>query len=251
MPDKVPIAATKTLGIKKQGIIAYINDETTPEGRLLSSLSQVRTYQTGDLLLKEGDTATHILDIATGTVSVSRHGVNGRRQVLGFVGARQFLGAASTPRYPNSVTALTSVQALAYPKDAFSKALDASALFSQKFRDLLVKIIEARDDHIYTIGQRVAFEQIAAFLLHLRIAQAGSKMGDHGGTLDLIKLPMVRSDIGDYLGLTVETVSRAFSQLKQIGIIHFSDSHECEILDIDRLKAIGGRDDFTERRGAL
>jgi CRP/FNR family transcriptional regulator len=64
-----------------------------------------------------------------------------------------------------------------------------------------------------------------------------------------IVLPMTRLDIADFLGLTIETVSRAFSALKKLEVIGFTDSHSCEILNIERIRDLGGRDDFTDNRG--
>lgn len=229
--------------------MAPIIDEASPEGRALLASGVTEQFEIGALLFSEGNKIDRLVDIISGTVSVSRFGLNGRRQILGFMGARQFLGAASTPRYPNSVKALTKVEAIVYPKEKVNSALATSPEFSAHFRELLVKIIESRDDHIFTIGQRSAPERVASFLLHLRTNQARFAPGGPREKSQHIDLPMSRVDIGDYLGVSVETISRAFSWLKQKGMIDFSDSNHCEILQLDQIYKYGGRDDFTEYRG--
>ena len=68
---------------------------------------------------------------------------------------------------------------------------------------------------------------------------------------NLSTLPMTRLDIADFLGLTIETVSRAFSTLKKTGTISFTDSHSCVIMNIQRIRDLGGREDFTQHRGSV
>lgn len=233
-----------------KGVFAYIADSRVPEVHALLQKGELRVFDIGDMLYTEGQKIDHIFDIVSGTISVSRYGRDGRRQILGFIGPQRFLGAASTPLYPNTVVALTKVEAIAYPKSVVYRALSASPEFARNFQEQLVKIIESRDDHIFTIGQRTAAERVAAFLLHLRANQARFAADGPREKNEVIELPMTRVDISDYLGLSVETVSRAFSWLKQKSIIDFNDSHQCNILDLNKLREYGGRDDFTEHRGA-
>jgi CRP-like cAMP-binding protein len=85
--------------------------------------------------------------------------------------------------------------------------------------------------------------------LYLRSNQAKFSPGGPRDQSEHIDLPMTRLDIADFLGLTIETVSRAFSTLKEKGLISFTDSHSCEILEINKIRELGGREDFTDRRG--
>ena len=67
--------------------------------------------------------------------------------------------------------------------------------------------------------------------------------------IEIIDLPMTRLDIADFLGLTIETVSRAFSSLKKQGVIQFKDSHSCRVVRIETIRNLGGLSDFTKQRG--
>jgi len=208
-----------------------------------------RQFDVGEHIITEGERTTYFFDILDGTVALARNGNDGRRQILAFMGARQILGAASTPAYPNLATALTPVTAICYPRAALEKALETTPGFASNFRSVLTRILESAHDHIYTIGQRSAIERVASFLLYLRANQARFDPQGPRERSEHIDLPMTRLDIADFLGLTIETVSRAFSALKRQEVIAFKDAKSCDIVDIDRLRRLGGREDFTDRRG--
>ncbi len=245
------VAGMVASGLQPSGILASLADEPSQVMTEFVQSGKRRTYRAGELLLTEGQKVDHIYDVVSGTISVARNGRDGSRQVLAFMGARQFFGAASTPRYPNFITALTDVEVLAYPKADVEKALAASSQFATGFQRTLIGIIESRDDQIFTIGQRTAVGRVASFLLHLRTNQARFSATLPREKSARIALPMTRIDISDYLGVSVETVSRAFSALRKEGVISFTDSFSCEIVNLNKLRDYGGRDDFTEHRGAL
>lgn len=235
---------------KNKGALATIAANHIPELKDFFSHGEVQCFKRGETVFSEGQAITQIIDLVSGCASVSRNGKNGRRQILAFVGARQFIGGASTALYPNSVVALTNVEAIAYPKSVLEQAVAIAPEFAKHFQILLVNMIESRDDHIFAIGQRTANERLASFLLHLRNNQARFSTGGARYQSNRIDLPMSRVDISDYLGLSVETISRAFSWLKRQGVINFSDSTQCEIVDLPRIQEFGGSDDFTHHRGS-
>jgi len=223
---------------------------STPELDHLFAEGRKRHFKTGEHLITEGEPTDYIYDLLGGTVALARNGRDGRRQILSFMGARQFLGAASTRNYPNLATALTDVTAISYPRSALARALETSPGFALEFCRVLTRILEAAHDHVYTVGQRSAMERVASFLLYLRSNQARfSADGPREKSLD-IDLPMTRSDIADFLGLKIETVSRSFSALKRAGVISYDNSHGCHIDKLDRIRTLGGREDFTQHRGA-
>lgn len=236
---------------QKRGYLAEIAQPyQTPELKHFIAEGRLRNFEPGEHLITEGERTTYIYDILQGTVALARNGRDGGRQILAFMSSRQFIGASSTERYPNLVTALTPVSAISYPRTALDKALITTPAFALEFCRSLTRVLESAHDHVYTIGQRAAVERIASFLLYLRANQARFAAGGPRDKSEHIVLPMTRLDIADFLGLTIETVSRAFSSLKKAKIIDFSDSHSCEILDLDKIRDLGGRDDFTQHRGS-
>jgi len=237
--------------IERRGHMAEMaNGISTPELDYLFAEGRERHFSAGEHLITEGEASDYIYDLMDGTVALARNGRDGRRQILSFLGARQFLGAASTPSYPNLATALTPVTAISYPRTALNKALSSSSVFAAQFHKILTRILESAHDHVYTIGQRSAVERVASFLLYLRANQARFSPTGPREKSEHIALPMTRLDIADFLGLTIETVSRAFSALKKANVISFTDSHSCEIINIEKVRDLGGRDDFTRHRGS-
>jgi len=237
--------------IERRGHMAEMaNGLSTPELEYLFAEGRERQFAAAEHLITEGESSDYVYDLMSGTVALARNGRDGRRQILSFLGARQFLGAASTPSYPNLATALTPVTAISYPRAALDKALASSSAFASQFHIVLTRILESAHDHVYTIGQRSAVERVASFLLYLRATQARFSSAGPREKSEHIDLPMTRLDIADFLGLTIETVSRAFSALKKSEIISFTDSHSCEILNIQKIRDLGGREDFTQHRGS-
>ena len=223
---------------------------SSPELDHLFAEGRLRRFAAGEHLITEGEATDYVFDLLGGTVALARNGRDGRRQILSFMGARQFLGAASTRNYPNLATALNDVTAICYPRSALERALETTPGFASEFRRVLTRILEAAHDHVYTVGQRSAMERVASFLLYLRSNQARfAPDGPREKSID-IDLPMTRSDIADFLGLKIETVSRSFSALKRAGVISYANSHACRIEKLDRIRVLGGRDDFTQHRGA-
>lgn len=222
----------------------------TAELNALFAEGRKHQFNAGEHLITEGEPCNFVFEILDGTVALARNGKDGRCQILSFIGPRQFLGFATTPNYPNLATALTPVTAICYPRSDLEKALLSSPKFSLEFQIALTRILESAHDHVYTIGQRSAIERVASFLLYLRANQANfsqdgaQKKGEH------VVLPMTRLDIAHFLGLTIETISRVFSTLKQSGILSFNDSDSCEILNIQKIQSLGGCEDFTQHPGS-
>jgi CRP/FNR family nitrogen fixation transcriptional regulator len=92
---------------------------------------------------------------------------------------------------------------------------------------LAVRSLTKAQEHLLVLGRQNAIERVAAFLVDLAERQGG---------LPQVDLPMSRMDIGDYLGLTLETVSRVFSKLKETGVIRLPDARSVEIVKWDALR---------------
>lgn len=222
---------------------------SSPALEHLFSEGHERRFKAGQAIITEGTPTDYFYDIISGTVALARNGRDGRRQILSFMGARQFLGVSSTKAYPNLATALTDVVAITYPRTALENALRETPEFASELRLVITRILESAHDHIYTIGQRSAIERLASFIIYLRRNQARFAPEGPRPLSTHVELPMTRLDIADFLGLTIETVSRAFSALKKKGVLSFTDSHSCEIVSLERLRELGGREDFTDKRG--
>lgn len=99
-----------------------------------------------------------------------------------------------------------------------------------KLYEALARELAATRDLMLTTGQRSAVERLASFLLAL------SRRNGQDPTV--VELPMTRTDIGDFLGLTIETVSRTFTKLKMMGLLELPQCNQVKILNVEELEGL-------------
>ncbi|MBB4067233.1 helix-turn-helix domain-containing protein [Gellertiella hungarica] len=163
--------------------------------------ASVRTYTSGAEIYAEGDRAGELYVVEFGAVRIHRLLADGRRQVIAFHLAGEIFGfepGATRSFFAEAINA-TGLKPLS------SIGADAAELMPLALRGLL-----RAQEHLLVIGRQCAMERIAAFFLD---------MAERQGDEDIIELPMPRLDIADYLGLTIETVSRTFAKMRSSGLI--------------------------------
>ncbi|WP_158913212.1 Crp/Fnr family transcriptional regulator [Caulobacter sp. S45] len=185
-----------------------------PELRQLADCATVKTYAPGDLLIREGDTFDHVFNITEGMVMLFKLLGDGRRQVLGFLFKGDFLGLTGGVDYQFGVQALTSVQSCRFPRVPFRRLLLETPRLEEELLSRASDELMSAREHLTLLGRKTAVERVSSFLLY--IADREAKVG---GAPDLAFLPMTRADMGDFLGLTTETVSRVISSLKRQQVI--------------------------------
>jgi CRP/FNR family transcriptional regulator len=185
-----------------------------PELRRLADCSAVRAFEPRAELVREGDAAEHVFNITEGMVMLYRLLADGRRQVLGFLLKGDFLGLTAGAAYDIGVSALTPVRVCRFPRPAFRRLLLETPQLEEELLSRASDELLAARAHLTLLGRKTAIERVTSFLLHLADRQVRL-----GGSPDLIELPMTRTDIADYLGLTPETVSRSLSMLKRLKAI--------------------------------
>ena len=165
-------------------------------------------------VFEEGARADAIWNIVSGTVLLSKLLQDGRRQVVGIAVPGDFLGLSLQATNGFTATALTPATLCRFDRARFINLLDhAPALMRRVFATCSHELRLAQE-HMLLLGRRSAEEKVAAFLLSLRARWAPLQ-----GLSARVDLPMTRQDIGDYLGLTLETVSRTMTKLAQRKII--------------------------------
>ena len=187
----------------------------------------------GSYLLHEEDSTKYVYNLSSGVSAVERLASDGRRQIMAFIYPGDFIGVSTGPAYSISDRALTDVTACKW------HIRDIEALYvkypelEQRVHEIATRVLAATMDQIFVLGRKNAIEKIAYFLLYIDKRQV-----KFDGHTDEFTLPMTRADIADYLGITVETVSRAFSLLKKKGFIELSQNWVVRLLDKDTLAEI-------------
>ena len=182
-------------------------------------------------LFEECAQADSVWSLVSGAVLLSKLLADGRRQVLGIAVPGDFLGLTMESSYSFTATALTPVTICRFERSRFAEVLNRAPRLMRRVFVIFSRELALAQDHMLLLGRRSAEEKVAAFLLGMRVRWAPLH-----GLSARIDLPMTRQDIGDYLGLTLETVSRTMTRLAQRKIIAIIPDG-VRILDVDKLSA--------------
>lgn len=200
------------------------------------------SFSAGEVLLREGDTATHLFNITAGDVRVHKLLPDGRRQIVGFLSAGDFLGLATGDRYAFSAEALGAGSACRFRKTDYRRILREMPELEHALLDRAAHELKAAHDQMLLLGRKTATERLASFLVGL--SDRARRAGESGR---LIELPMTRAEIADYLGLTTETVSRITTRLKTRGVIRLMTMHSLSIERPDDLRHLAGLEVEADR----
>jgi len=181
----------------------------------------------------EADPAEYVYTITAGTVKVYKLLGDGRRQITGFLFAGDFLGLIHNEAYAYSAEALVATRLCRFPRQRLEALLVEIPNLEQRLLAMASHELAAAQDQMVLLGRKSARERVVSLILML----SNSAMR-HGRPGDPVFLPMSRSDIADYLGLTTETVSRTFTSLKKQGLIELLDDKQIRLSRLSALREI-------------
>ena len=193
------------------------------EAERLDALASKRTLAADGFLFHQHSEAKSAYMVDSGILMMERTSASGRRQVMAFIHPGNFIGIAQNEFYEFSVRSLTDSTLKEIPLKQFNALQDELPLLKDNVRRIGGNILAHILDQVFALGQKKAHERICFLLQQLK-----DRTGGENPKIDLV---MTRQDIADYLGLTIETVSRAFSKLKREGLIDIYSAHTVEILD--------------------
>jgi CRP/FNR family nitrogen fixation transcriptional regulator len=182
--------------------------ELQDELSALQSIGVVGHFHRNATIFGDGDSATHSYRVVSGTVRLCKLMSDGRRQITQFAGPGDFFGFEWLDTHELTAEALTDVVVIQYARSRLERLGDEHGDAQRRLTALLSRELWAAQSHLVMLGRKTAKERLVSFFLALAERRGAGK----GDTIDL---PMGRQDIADYLGLTVETVSRAVSELKR------------------------------------
>jgi len=202
----------------------------------LAEVAKVMTEATlppGGMLFHEGTPADYVMNVTGGAVKLFKLLGDGRRQILGFRFAGDFLGLSAGADYVYSAEALNESRLCRFPRKKLDGLRERFPRLDRRLLSLSIEELTAAQEQLLLLGRKTAEERLVSFLILLSQGQVR-----RGLKPDPITLPMTRSDIADYLGLTIETVSRTFSALKKKGLIELQDTTHVHLVDRDKLEEI-------------
>jgi CRP-like cAMP-binding protein len=177
----------------------------------------------------EGEDSGYVYKIVSGVVRECKLLADGRRQITAFHMPGEMFGLETDEIHHTSAEAVVPAKIIAYRWEGVFGTERQPANFVRELLSQTVRGLRHTQDHLLLLGRKNALERLAAFLL---------EMDPRTGSKHVLNLAMPRHDIADYLGLTIETVSRMFAELKDMGTIKLESSRRVHILDVAKLRAM-------------
>jgi CRP/FNR family transcriptional regulator len=213
--------------------IAVCTALSGPELERLRSIAVTKILEPGTILFGAEEATTMVGTVVQGTIKCFKLMADGRQQVVGFLFPGDFIGSPTQETTHCFAEALTPVELCVFPFSAIQRLIRGMPNLERRLLKLANEDLDLAQEWMLLLGRKTAKERLATFLLLL--AQKAKARGIAEGQIDL---PMNRSEIADYLGLTIETVSRQFSKLKASGHIRIAHSSEITIRNLEGLTEI-------------
>jgi CRP/FNR family nitrogen fixation transcriptional regulator len=185
------------------------------------------SYRKEEEIYGEGELAEYVYQVVRGAVRTYKLLSDGRRQIGAFLLPGDVFGLESSTSHRLAAEAVIDTTVRLVKRNSLEQAAGIDVQVARKLWGITAGELGHAENHMLLLGRKNAMERVATFLLEMdrRLAVAG-----------MMALPMCRRDIGDYLGLTLETVSRALSQLHSEGVLGFSGARQIVLRNRQRLR---------------
>jgi CRP/FNR family transcriptional regulator len=206
----------------------------TDELAELEAIKMYRRHAAGEAVLMAGDPLDYLSSVVEGTAVLTRSLQDGRRQMVGMLLPSDFIGRPGRATSPYDVTAVTDVLLCSFRRAPFERLMSRTPHIGQRMLEMTLDELDAARDWMLLLGRKTARERVASFLVFLlRRAEGGELRAT---------IPISREAMAEYLGLTIETVSRQVSALRKDGTIALHGARTVEALDWEGLLEAAGDD---------
>ncbi|MEL6551578.1 MAG: Crp/Fnr family transcriptional regulator [Pseudomonadota bacterium] len=200
----------------------------------LNALARRKRLAAGETYLMEGDTAGDFGNITRGVAKLVRGAEDGRLQIVGLLFQSDFVGSGlegDAPEEASSIEAVTDLELCLFPRKPFQDVLARFPSLEHRLLKRALDELRFAREWMVLLGRKTAEERVATFMLHMarRLQTEGCH---HRESFDI---PLNRAEIADYIGLTLETVSRQMTKLRKDGIVVFEGAHHVQSIDHARL----------------
>ncbi|QOZ68898.1 helix-turn-helix domain-containing protein [Bradyrhizobium arachidis] len=187
------------------------------------SLMEFR-YRKGTEIYGEKEPADHVYQVKRGAVRSYKLLSDGRRQIGAFHLTGDIFGLETGDQHRFTAEAVVETTVHLIKRESLQVIAATDAVVARNLLSMTTRNLEHAENHLVLLGRKTAVERVAAFLAEM----------DRRTEAHTMSLPMSRRDIADYLGLTIETVSRAVSRLRCEGVLNFVGNTQREIVILDR-----------------
>lgn len=192
---------------------------------------QIKRLAAGEALFFEGDDASFVYEVLEGVIRTSKVLCDGRRLVVSFNFPGELVGISHDECQHATCEAIAPAKVAVIRRSTLSTIIKDRPEFAEQLLQFTAESLNSMQDHFLVLGRKCASEKIASFLLALAEREPISESGSVS-----FRLPMTRSDIADFLGLTIETVSRNLTVLKSEHVIDLPQTNLVKVRNIERLR---------------
>jgi CRP/FNR family transcriptional regulator len=207
----------------------------------LEQIKYYRSYQAGQTVIWSGDRMDFVASVVTGIATLTQTMEDGRRQMVGLLLPSDFLGRPGRSQAHYDVTATTDLVMCCFRKKPFEDLIASTPHIAQRLLEMTLDELDAAREWMLLLGRKTAREKIASLLAIIARRDASLKLRTAKGSLSF-ELPLTREEMADYLGLTLETVSRQMSALKKDSVIELDGKRQILVPNFDRLLEETGDD---------
>ena len=204
----------------------------------LSKTSTKRKVDAGTGLVGDAEAIASYSNVLSGVVKLTKILSDGRQQIVGLQFAPDFLGRPFRAESAIDAQAATEVELCSFPKATIERMMKESPQLEHRLLQQALKELDEARDWMVTLGRKTASEKVASFLL--LIARNIDPAVSPDAVSASFDLPLTRSDIADFLGLTIETVSRQFTKLRTDNVIRVDNNRHVTVASLARLQAKAG-----------
>ena len=209
----------------------------------LGQIAHRKKMAPGQTIISDEEPVDFFANVISGAVKLTKTLPDGRQQIVGLLFAPDFLGRAYSKSNPYTAEAATEVEICTFPNAAFERLVGEYPGLQQRLFQHTLDELDAARDWMLLLGRKTAEEKVASFLhmLARRSLMIGCQHSGNGGIASF-ELPLTRADIADYLGLTIETVSRQLTRLKTSNVIKLNSNRLILVPDVERLARVAGQE---------
>lgn len=213
----------------------------TDELEQLEAIKFYRSFEPGQMIAWGGDRMDFVASVVTGVATLTQTLEDGRTQMVGLLLPSDFLGRPGRETASYNAIAATKVVLCCFRRKPFDEIMSRTPRLSGRLLEMTLDELDAAREWMLLLGRKTAREKIASFIAIIARREAALQKRHPGGRMQ-IDLPLTREAMADYLGLTLETVSRQISALKRDGVIQLADKRSVILPDFARLVEESGDD---------
>lgn len=208
----------------------------------LDPIKSYKTFAAGQTIALRGDALDYVASVVEGTATLERGIEDGRTQMIGLLLASDFIGRPGRETLQYDVTAITDVTLCCFQRKPFETLLADIPHLRERLLEMALDELDSAREWMLLLGRKSAREKIASLIIMV-VSRTINPEGRARGAQTRVDLPISRETIANFLGLTIETVSRQFTALRKDGLIDLEGKRTVIIPDIGALLAESGNDE--------